>query len=62
MASPAMYPSQLLTASVEVVRSIPQTVLKIDLQNHPDKGLTGLALPELLNRIIIGPCEFPPLV
>lgn len=62
VASPAMYPSELLSASVEVVRGIPQTVLKINLQNHPDQGLTGLALPELLNRIIIGPCEFPLVV
>jgi hypothetical protein len=62
VASPTMYPSPLLTSGVEVVRGIPQTVLKIDLQNHPDEGLTGLAIPELLNRIIIGPCEFPLVV
>lgn len=59
VASPVMYPSDLLTQTVEVVRGTPQTVLKLDLQNHPDQGLVGLALPELLNRIIIGPCEFP---
>jgi hypothetical protein len=59
VASPAMHPSELLKSSVEVVRGMPQMVLKIDLQNHPDQGLVGLALPELLNRIIIGPCEFP---
>ena len=62
VASPAMYPSELLSSSVEVVRGIPQTVLKVNLRNHPDQGLTGLALPELLNRIIIGPCEFPLVV
>ena len=62
VASPTMYPSQLLKSSVEVVRGIPQTVLKIDLQDHPDQGLTGFALPELLDRIIIGPCEFPLVV
>jgi hypothetical protein len=57
-----MYPSVLLLSSVEIVRGMPQTVLKIDLQDHPDRGLTGLALPTLLNRIIIGPCEFPLVV
>lgn len=62
VASPTMHPSQLLKSSVEVVRGIPQTVLKIDLQDHPDQGLTGLALPGLLDRIIIGPCEFPMVV
>lgn len=62
VATPAMHPSQLVKAQVEVVRGIPQVVLKIDLQNHPDQGLVGLALPELLDRIIIGPCEFPLVV
>jgi hypothetical protein len=59
VASPTMHPSPLLKSSVEVVRGIPQTVLKIRLHDHPDLGLTGLALPGLLNRIILGPCEFP---
>jgi hypothetical protein len=59
VASPDMHPSDLLPQEVEVVRGTPQTVLKINLKNHPDKNLIGLALPELLNRIIIGPCEFP---
>ena len=59
VATPAMHPSPLVKSEVEVVRGIPQVVLKIDLQNHPDQGLVGLALPELLERIIIGPCEFP---
>lgn len=62
VASPAIYPSEFLIPKVEIVRGIPQTVLKIDLKNHPDKGLVGLALPELLNRIIIGPCEFPQVI
>lgn len=60
VASPTMYPSQILKRSVEVVRGTPQTVLKICLQNPP--GLVGLALPEFLNRIIIGPCEFPQVI
>jgi hypothetical protein len=62
VASPAMHPSEFLLPSVEVVRGTPQTVLKIDLKNHPGQGLFGLALPELLDRIIIGPCEFPQVI
>jgi hypothetical protein len=53
---------KLPTPSVEVVRGTPQTVLKISLQNHPEQGLVGLSLTELLDRIIIGPCEFPHVV
>lgn len=59
VASPEMHPEKLPSPTVEVIRGTPQKVLKIDLQNHPDKGLVGLSLPEFLNRIIIGPCEFP---
>lgn len=59
VASPIMHPSELVQRSVEVVRGIPQPVLRLPLQNRPKHGLVGLALPDLLNRIIIGPCEFP---
>jgi hypothetical protein len=62
VASPVMYPSKLLCQSVETVRGTPQTVLKINLKNEPDVGLVGLELPELLDRIIIGPCEFPEVI
>ena len=62
VASPAMHPEKLPAPTVEVVRGTPQTVLKIDLQDRPEEGLVGLALPGLLNRIIIGPCEFPPII
>jgi hypothetical protein len=54
-----MLNSEYLIPALEVVRGIPQTVFKIDLVNHEDEGLTGLDLPELLNRIIIGPCQYP---
>lgn len=59
IASPLMYPSPLLHNEIEIIRGTPQAVLKIDLQNHPELDLVGLALPELLNRIIIGPCQYP---
>jgi hypothetical protein len=59
IASPRLNPSTRLIQSVELVRGVPQLVLKIKLENVPEEGLRGLAPPELLNRIIIGPCEFP---
>lgn len=62
VASPAMHPSALLKPAVELVRGTPQTVIKVDLQNHPDQGLVGLSLPDLLNRVIIGPCEYPQII
>lgn len=51
--------SKLLTTSVEVVRGTPQRVYKIPLRDHPEEGLNGLAMPTLLDRIIIGPNANP---
>ena len=62
VASPVMHPTQHVTFAVEVIRGTPQAVLQLDLKNHPDQGLVGLAIPELLDRIIIGPCQFPQIV
>lgn len=59
IASPTLHPDGRNRREVEVVRGVPQLVVKIDLKNDPDRGLTGLELPELIERIIIGPCEFP---
>lgn len=62
VASPAMHHSKFLIPTVEIIKGIPQTVLKVDLQNHPEQGLNGLSLPEILDHIIIGPCEFPQII
>lgn len=59
IAVPKMYGNGLLNSSIEVINGIPQRVQKIQLQDQPEDGLVGLALPGLLNRIIIGPTEFP---
>jgi DUF2971 family protein len=62
IASPKMHPTDHATLEVEIIRGTPQPVLKLGLQNHPEKGLVGLAIPDLLDRIIIGPCEFPQVI
>lgn len=59
VASPTIESPPRLLRSFEVVRSVPQKVLKIKLENSPEEGLVGLAPAELIDRIIIGPCEFP---
>lgn len=41
-----------------VVRGIPQQVVAIPLRDFPDQGLVGAAIPELVNRVIIGPNEY----
>jgi Protein of unknown function (DUF2971) len=59
IANPRLHPSDRLILNVETVRGVPQIVAKIELLNAPQEGLVGLELPELLERIIIGPCDFP---
>ncbi len=44
---------------IEVLRGTPQPVYKIPLQNIPEEGLIGMEIPEILDRIIIGPTEYP---
>ena len=62
IALPQMYPSQHYASAIEVIRGVPQRVLKLDFKNHPEQGFAGLAIPELIDRIIIGPCQFPKII
>lgn len=60
ISSPSMFKSPLTDIDVEVVRGTPQRVLKLNMRNRPEHQITtGIELPEILNKIIIGPCEFP---
>lgn len=62
VASPTMILSPRHIPTVETIRGVPQIVIKLKLENAPDQGLVGLEVPELVNRIIIGPCDFPAVV
>lgn len=62
IASPQMFPSPLLRASVEVVRGVPQTVQKVSLRDYNEIGLDALEPKRLIDRIIVGPCEYPSVI
>lgn len=51
--------SPLLKKQVVVINGIPQAVWKLPLIHDPANGLTHADLPSLLNRIIIGPTDYP---
>lgn len=51
---PQMAPQVSLDA--EIIRGVPQLVFKLPLENI---GLANLSIDNVLDRIIIGPCEFP---
>lgn len=60
--SPLLDESVLRTQSIEVVRGTPQVVQKFHFKNIPDQEINGLALTQVIDRVIIGPCEFPHVI
>jgi len=59
ISTPRMHPSKNLKRSVEVVRGLPQLVHKIPLRDIPGEGLFGITIPDLIERVIVGPCSHP---
>lgn len=56
---PDMHPSRHLVQSIEVVHGVPQPIFKLPLKEMPEEGFEGASLPKFLDRIIIGPSEYP---
>jgi hypothetical protein len=57
--SPIFLRSDRIVQAVETIDGSPQVVCKLPLKNIPEEGLTGLELPEFVERVIIGPSKFP---
>lgn len=57
--SPGMRLSSNLIHDLESINGIPQEVYKIPLKNDPAEGLMKLELNDLIDRIIIGPTNYP---
>lgn len=55
--NPLLRPSDRITSSIEVIDGVPQKVHKIPLVNIPEENLIGMNIPELIDRIIIGPSD-----
>lgn len=53
--SPTMFPSDKVGFDLEVVNGVPQRVYKFPLVDYPDESFVGATLPNLLEKIIIGP-------
>jgi hypothetical protein len=57
--APKRWPSSLIPAAVEVIQGVPQIVYKIPLKGPPPDDLAGLDIPHLIDRVIIGPSQYP---
>jgi len=62
VASPSIESSDLVPKEIEDVYGVPQLVLKIKLEDHLDRGLRGLEPRDLIDRVLIGPCDHPDVV
>ena len=56
--TPKISPSALVTASIQTIGGVPQNIYKIPLMNFPHEGLS-LEIPIIVNRVIIGPSDYP---
>lgn len=54
--------SAVVTEKRVVISGIPQVIYCLRLSNDPDNGLHGAAIPDLLERIIIGPSAYPHII
>ena len=48
-----------LHPAIVEIDGTPQRIFKLPLKSYPDEGLVGMEPTELLDRVIIGPVEFP---
>jgi hypothetical protein len=64
--NPNLHPSPHLTRNFETIRGVPQPVYKIPLRNipaaAPTERLDGIEIPQLVERVIIGPTQYPTAV
>jgi len=56
--SPAQFPSPYVPSATEIIGGIPQVVHKVRFENQPTVDINGIELPQLLDRVIIGPSQY----
>lgn len=59
---PDIEPPSNIISSIECLNGVPQQIYKIPLQNIPDENFNEVTIPEVLDRIIIGPSDEAPLL
>jgi hypothetical protein len=56
---PDFAPSKLMSREIEIISGVPQPVYQIPLMDNPAENVVGIGIPQLIDRIIIGPSEYP---
>ena len=52
-------PSTILRREIECIRGVAQPVIKLPLDDNPDGSKSGRAISDILDRVIVGPTDFP---
>ena len=56
---PTLRPSKLISRNIETLDGVPQDIYKIPLEDNPAENVIGIGIPQLIERIIIGPSTYP---
>ncbi|MDB5737467.1 MAG: uncharacterized protein JWO65_1135, partial [Sphingomonas bacterium] len=58
---PTIWPTNVDRLPLEQVAlgGVPQPIFKIPMVDYPDDGFYGATIPDLINRVIIGPTQYP---
>lgn len=51
--------SEWIEPAVEILGGVPQHLMKLHLRDNLEKNIVGVAPKSLLNRVIVGPCDYP---
>jgi hypothetical protein len=57
--SPSYEPEGKLIYEIQDIGGTPQPIQKVILKDDPDKGIVGIEIPELIDKVIIGPTQYP---
>ncbi len=60
--NPTLYPSKEVLPEIVTLNGIPQRIYKIPLQDYPEQGFVGASPDRLIERVIIGPSNYGPIV
>jgi hypothetical protein len=57
--APTIEKSDIIAADLQLINGVPQIIHKLPLKHAPEHGLIGADIPSLLDRVIIGPSQYP---
>jgi len=52
-------PSTIISRETEIINGVPQLVYKLPLEENIESEITGISIPQLLDKVIIGPSAYP---